>query len=82
MTTTAKRARYSGPYPSVELTLPNGQTITIEHGHLVPTEAPDGTPIPATYRDQLLEQTDNWTEAKQATAPKTTPASADKEDDR
>lgn len=80
-----KRARYSGPHPAVEVALPSGHIVTVEHGHLLPAKDPDGNPVPAGFRDRLLEQADNWTETEQAsgkTKTKTTASAEKKGDDR
>jgi hypothetical protein len=58
---------------------PTGETrgLTIPHGGELPTEI-DGHKVPASFRDSLLEQKDNWTEVK---APdKTTTAKAEKKE--
>lgn len=62
-----RRARYDGPHDAVEVYVPSGRTVTVEKGHFLPTEEVDGTEIPASFRDQLLEQADVWSEVKQST---------------
>lgn len=66
-----RRAAYRGPsLTGVDLTVPlaNGEyrSVHVEHGAQLPTEI-DGVAVPATYRDSLLQQEDNWSEVKQAT---------------
>jgi hypothetical protein len=69
------RARYDGPHDAVEVYLPSGRTVTVERGHLLPTEDDAGDTIPASVRDSLLEQSDVWSDVKQ-----TTTTSSKKED--
>jgi hypothetical protein len=67
-----KRARYDGPHAAVEV-WPHGYTgpsITVENGHLLPTEDNQGNPIPASFRDSLLEQADAWSEVDQSSTKK------------
>lgn len=64
-----KRAKYVGSHDAVEV-WPHGYTgpsVTIEQGHLLPTEDDAGNTIPAAFRDSLLEQEDSWTEVNQRT---------------
>lgn len=68
----SKRARYDGPHDAVEV-WPHGHTgpsITVERGHLLPTDDDQGNPIPASFRDSLLEQVDVWSEVDQSTKKK------------
>lgn len=63
------RARYDGPHDAVEV-WPDGytgQSITVEKGHLLPTEDAQGNQIPALFRDSLLEQENVWTRVEQST---------------
>lgn len=39
------------------------RSLTIPHGGELPTEI-DGQKVPASFRDSLLEQKDNWTEVR------------------
>lgn len=81
-----KKARYVGHPDGVTLTVPvstEGEPprhVTIPHGGELPTEI-DGHPVPASFRDSLLEQKDNWTEVKRQskTEDKSTTATAEKE---
>ena len=61
------KARYVGHPDGVDLSIPykDGDVIHLHvaHGSELPTEY-EGRKIPASYRDSLLEQTDNWTEVK------------------
>lgn len=68
-----KRARYSGPNADpdgADITIPlaNGEIRhrRIPHSGEVPTEI-DGISVPASFRDSLLEQKDNWSEVNRAT---------------
>jgi hypothetical protein len=66
-----KRAKYTGPSGTgVDLIVPlaNGESrsVHVEQGHQLPTEI-DGQAVPASFRDELLKQEDNWSEVKQAT---------------
>jgi hypothetical protein len=80
-----KRARYTGgSQTGVDLSIPFGDGdfvhLHIPYGGELPSEVA-GRKIPATYRDSLLEQTDNWSEVRRATGDevkgKTTTATAD-----
>lgn len=51
-----KRARYDGPYPSVDVPWADG-TVTVERGHQLPAD------VPVSVRDGLLRQAD-WSEVK------------------
>lgn len=47
---------YTGPFiDGVELTLPDGTTVVVEHGGTID--------VPADFAKQLLEQPDNWAKA-------------------
>lgn len=79
------KARYVGSADGVTLTVPvatEGEPprhLTVPHGGELPHEI-DGHPVPASFRDSLLEQKDNWTQVKRSTAkPAATPAKADNE---
>lgn len=52
------------------------RALTIPHGGELPTEI-DGLPVPASFRDSLLEQKDNWTRVKRE--PKTAAKADEKE---
>lgn len=65
----SRRARYDGPHEAVEVFLPNGRTVVVENGHLLPTEDEAGDQIPAAFRDSLLEQR-TWSEVNQTTPKK------------
>jgi hypothetical protein len=75
-----KKARYVGSSDEVSLTVPvstEGEPprhLTISHGGELPTEI-DGHKVPASFRDSLLEQKDNWTEVNRS--DKTTTAKAE-----
>ena len=78
-----RRARYIGPnLDGVHLTVPvstDGEPprhITVTHGGELPTEI-DGHPVPASFRDSLLEQKDNWTVVNRASKTTSTTAKAD-----
>ena len=64
------RAKYIGDYDEVVVPLGEGRFVTVVKNGLLPTEDDHGDPIPASVRDGLLEQTDNWTAVKQSTTPK------------
>jgi hypothetical protein len=77
-----KRAKYIGASGTgVDLIVPlaNGEerSIHVDQGHQLPTEI-DGQPVPASFRDELLKQEDNWSEVKQATGD-SKPAKGEKE---
>ena len=81
-----KRARYIGPnLDGVNLTVPvatEGEPprhAHINHGGELPTEI-DGHPVPASFRDSLLEQKDNWTAVNRQTKTTTETAKADKKE--
>lgn len=57
------RARYDGPHTAVDVPLGNGKYVTVEQGHLLPEEH-DGEPVPASLRDQLINQ--GWAKVSQA----------------
>lgn len=54
-----KRVRYDGPHTAVDVHLPDG-IVTVERGHLLPTEAP------AAIRDEFAARAD-WSEVQQPT---------------
>ncbi len=68
-----KRARFHGHPDGVTLTVPvstEGEPprhVTVKHGGELPTEI-DGHKVPASFRDSLLEQRDNWSVVNRATA--------------
>lgn len=73
------RARYIGHPDGIEdfrVPLANGEEarLNLRHGQELPAEI-DGVSVPASFRDSLLEQKDNWTQVKRST----TTAKADKE---
>lgn len=75
------KARYVGHpdgafLPAVELADGTTRAITVPHGGELPTEI-DGIPVPASYRDSLLEQKDNWTQVRRELKKTTTAADAD-----
>lgn len=84
-----RRARYVGHPDGVDLEgIPVGtegetRRAHIAHGGELPAEI-DGLKVPASYRDSLLEQKDNWTEVKRATGAEATgkSATAAKADDK
>ena len=67
-----KRARFIGHPDGVDLEgIPVGdgaetRRAHIPHGGELPTEI-DGLKVPASYRDSLLQQADNWTLVNRAT---------------
>lgn len=67
------KARYIGHPDGVDLNeIPVGtegevRRAHIPHGGELPTEI-DGQAVPASYRDSLLEQKDQWTTVKRQTA--------------
>lgn len=77
------KARYVGHPDGIEdFRVPVGtdgeeRRINLSHGQELPTEI-DGLPVPASFRDRLLEQPDNWTEVRRDTK-KSTAAKAEKE---
>jgi hypothetical protein len=65
------KARYVGHPDGTYLPLvPVGddetRDVTIPYGGELPTHI-DGLPVPASFRDGLLEQKDNWTRVKRET---------------
>jgi hypothetical protein len=80
-----KRARFVGHPDGVDLNqIPVGDEGEFRRAHVpynghLPTEI-DGLRVPASYRDSLLEQRDQWTTHNQPTG-KTTPAKADEKED-
>lgn len=68
------KARYVGHPDGIEnlsVPLANGDTarVSIPHGGELPSEI-DGVSVPASFRDSLLEQSDNWTRVKRQPAVK------------
>jgi len=83
-----RRARYVGHPDGVDLNaIPVGtegetRRAHIQHGGELPSEI-DGQKVPASFRDSLLEQKDQWTEVKRATGAEATgkaPSSAKAEE--
>jgi hypothetical protein len=81
-----KRARYVGGNPDgVHLTVPvstEGEPprhVHVNHGGELPTEI-DGHSVPASFRDSLLEQKDNWTSVNRSTKTTSTAAKADEKE--
>lgn len=71
----SRKAKYVGGHrPGVEVTVHDEQgvphIVTVEHNHELPEETDDGFAIPASVRDGLLEQKDEWSEVKRDTSPK------------
>jgi hypothetical protein len=64
----AAKARYDGPYPAVDVELPNGQVVTVERGHNLPAKDSSDETIPASVRDDLLSRSD-WSEVAPAASP-------------
>lgn len=68
------RARYDGPYDEVRVAVANQgdvyaeKHVTVKRGALLPTEMDDGTPVPASVRDDLLKNHPDFSEVAQATA--------------
>src|SRR4051812_21100128 len=66
------KARFHGHPEGVTLTVPvstEGEPprhVTIPHGGELPNVI-DGHPVPASFRDSLLEQKDTWTQVKRQT---------------
>lgn len=69
------RARYDGPYEEVRVAVANQgdvyaeKYVTVKRGALLPTEADDGTAVPASVRDDLIKNHPDFSEVTQ-TAPK------------
>lgn len=69
----AVKARYVGHPDGVLLegipvgTAGDTRRLHVPYGGELPTEI-DGMKVPASYRDRLLEQSDNWTDVKRETA--------------
>jgi hypothetical protein len=69
------KARYVGNSEGVSLSVPvdeegePNRQITVVHGGELPTEI-DGFNVPASFRDSLLEQKDNWTQVKRKASAK------------
>jgi hypothetical protein len=69
------KARYVGSSEGVSLTVPvdaEGEPdrhVFVPHGGELPTEV-DGFNVPASFRDSLLEQKDNWTQVKRKASAK------------
>lgn len=61
------KARYIGHPDGADIAIPfrDGDIVNIHvpHGGELPEQV-GGRKVPASYRDSLLEQTDNWTEVK------------------
>jgi hypothetical protein len=79
-----RRAMYVGPSQTgIDLTveLANGETrnVHVPHGGDVPTEI-DGMKVPATFRDGLLEQKDNFSLANRAVGDEVKGKAADAKD--
>jgi hypothetical protein len=77
-----KKARFVGHpdgiyLPAIPVTTEGEppRSLNIPHGGELPTEI-DGHKVPASFRDSLLEQKDNWTEVKRDSG-KTTTAKAE-----
>jgi hypothetical protein len=74
------KARYVGHPDGIDdFRVPVGtdgeeRRISIPHGGELPTEI-DGLKVPASFRDRLFEQTDNWTKVQRKA--NTTAADAD-----
>lgn len=66
------RARYDGPYEEVRVAVANQgdvyaeKYVTVKRGGLLPTETDDGTAVPASVRDDLIKNRDDFTEVAQA----------------
>lgn len=71
-----KRARFHGHPDGVHLTVPvstEGEPprhVFVANGAEAPTEI-DGHKVPASFRDSLLEQKDNWSVVNRATGDET-----------
>lgn len=81
-----KRARYTGTSQTgVDLSIPvtDGEFLHVHvgHGAELPAEV-DGVKVPASYRDALLAQGDEWSEVRRATGDDVKSKSPAKEDDR
>lgn len=66
----ATRAKYIGEHDEVVVPLGEGRFVTVVKNGFLPTEDDHGDPIPASVRDGLLEQRDNWSSVKQSTPKK------------
>jgi hypothetical protein len=69
--TASIKARYVGHPDGVDLTIEymDGDRVHLHvpHGGELPTEV-EGRKVPATFRDSLLEQEDNWTVVRREAA--------------
>lgn len=70
------KARYSGPDPdgvTLGVVLEDGDLVPyhVKHGGELPQEI-DGRKVSTSYRDGLLAQEGNWTNARRETTPTTT----------
>ena len=68
-----KKARYvGGARPGVEISFHDDQgvphLVLVEYNHELPQETEDGVPIPASVRDGLLAQGDDWSEVQRDTS--------------
>lgn len=66
------KARYvGGSMTGVDLSIPfkDGDVVQVhvKHQGELPSELPDGRKVPASFRDSLLEQEDNWTTVRRDT---------------
>jgi hypothetical protein len=79
------KARYVGSSEGVSLSVPvdeegePNRQITVPHGGELPMEI-DGFNVPASFRDSLLEQKDNWTQVKRKSEAKSSAKADEKED--
>jgi hypothetical protein len=78
------KARYVGHPDGIDdFRVPVGtegeeRRISLDYGQELPAEI-DGLKVPASFRDSLLEQSDNWTKVQRQPA-KTTTATADEKE--
>lgn len=75
-----KRARYDGPYPEVRIAVLNQgdayaeKFVNVKQGGLLPLETDDGETIPASVRDDLVKNRDDFSEVNQADTSSKAPA--------
>lgn len=70
----SKRARYDGPFDEVRVAVLNQgdpyreKLVTVKRGHLLPEQTDDGEAVPASVRDDLIDNHPDFSEVKQTTA--------------
>jgi hypothetical protein len=67
-----KRAKYNGPHDEVRVAVLNQgdvyteKYVTVVRGGLLPTETDDGENVPASVRDDLIQNNPDFSEVNQA----------------